>query len=101
VCECRASTHRFCCTGLSKSEVGLIASNFALAYGCSKFGSSVISDHIDCKHLFIIGLLCTSLTSLLFPFVGNSVGVLSAVWFVNGLVQVWVCVVYLILHEQS
>ena len=74
--------------GLSKSEVGLIASNFAVAYGCSKFGSSVISDHINCKHMFTVGLFCTSMTSLLFPFAGSSVAVLSAVWFVNGLVQV-------------
>lgn len=78
--------------GLNKSEVGIIASNFAVAYGCSKFGGSVISDHVDCKLLFVAGLLCTSLTSLLFPFVGSSVTVLSLVWFVNGLVQVWLCV---------
>jgi len=74
--------------GLTKTEVGLIASNFAMAYGCSKFGSSVISDHVDCKNLFTLGLFCTSLTTLIFPFVGSSVTVLSAVWFVNGLVQV-------------
>ena len=74
--------------GLSKSEVGQIASSFAVAYGCSKFGSSVISDYINCKKLFTIGLLCTSLTSILFPCVGASVTVLSGVWFVNGLVQV-------------
>mmetsp|Transcript_15809 Transcript_15809/g.26426 ORF Transcript_15809/g.26426 Transcript_15809/m.26426 type:complete len:276 (+) Transcript_15809:42-869(+) len=73
--------------GLTKTEVGLIASNFAMAYGCSKFGSSVISDHVDCKNLFTLGLFCTSLTTLIFPFVGSSVTVLSAVWFVNGLVQ--------------
>ena len=76
---------------LDKVEVGLISSNFALAYGLSKFGSSIISDYVNCKNLLSIGLFCTALTSLMFPFLGSSVTVLSAVWFVNGLAQVRSC----------
>jgi sugar phosphate permease len=71
---------------LSKSDVGVIASNFALAYGMSKFVGSVLSDYVSCRILFASSILLTSLCTMLFGF-GSDLTFLCVVWFVNGCVQ--------------
>lgn len=71
---------------LSKSDVGVIASNFALAYGLSKFIGSVLSDYVSCRVLFTSSILLTSVLSMTFGF-GWNLKFLCIVWFMSGCVQ--------------
>lgn len=71
---------------LSKSDIGIISSNFSLAYGFSKFFWSIICDKFSCKLLFIFGLIFSSLLCFAFTF-GTSVEYLSFIWFLNGSIQ--------------
>jgi sugar phosphate permease len=71
---------------LSKSDIGIISSNFSIAYGFSKFLWSIACDTFNCKHLFIFGLISTSLLCVAFTF-GTTVEYLSMIWFLNGCIQ--------------
>lgn len=72
--------------GLTKDNIGLIASSFSLAYGISKFVASIMSDHFSPRKLFVTGLLLNGVCCVLFP-LSKSVTVSSSLWFVTGLVQ--------------
>lgn len=71
---------------LTKSEIGIISSNFSIAYGFSKFFWSIICDKFSCKLLFILGLIFSSLLCIAFTF-GTTVQYLSIIWFINGTIQ--------------
>ena len=71
---------------LSKSDVGMIASNFALAYGSSKFIGSIVSDYVSCKTLYTVAIISTSLLTILFG-MGSNLYFFCAIWFLNGGVQ--------------
>jgi sugar phosphate permease len=71
---------------LTKSDLGIITSNFSLAYGASKFIWSLACDQISCKLLFLFGLIMTSVLCVAFT-LGSSVEYLSAIWFLNGCMQ--------------
>ena len=71
---------------MSKSDVGMIASNFALAYGMSKFIGSVVSDYVSCKNLFTLSIFCTSIFTIFFG-LGSNLYFLCGLWFLNGCVQ--------------
>ena len=71
---------------LSKSEIGLISSNFSLSYGFSKFFWSILCDKLSCKFLFIFGLFLTSFFCIIFTF-GMSFQFFSIIWLLNGCIQ--------------
>ena len=71
---------------VEESELGFISSAFAFSYGLSKFGSGVLSDKLQPRQLFVVGLIATGFCNILFTFV-DSVMFLPGIWFANGLVQ--------------
>jgi OPA family glycerol-6-phosphate transporter-like MFS transporter 4 len=71
---------------LGESELGFISSCFAFSYGLSKFGSGILSDKLQPRELFVIGLIATGICNIFFTFI-DGVMFLSCVWLVNGLVQ--------------
>ena len=72
--------------GLSKADVGNIATSFSVAYGISKFIGGVVSDFLPPDVLFATGLFLAALSNLLFSF-STSTSVLCVLWFLNGTVQ--------------
>ena len=52
--------------GLSKADVGYIATSFSVAYGISKFIGGVVSDFLPPDALFAMGLFLAALSNLLF-----------------------------------
>lgn len=72
--------------GLSKADVGNIATSFSVAYGISKFVGGVVSDFLPPDILFAAGLFLAALSNLLFSFSTNT-SVLCVLWFLNGCVQ--------------
>lgn len=72
--------------GLSKTDVGNIATNFSIAYGLSKFLSGIGSDYFPPNALFAIGLFLAGLSNLIFSMSTNMTA-LCVMWFLNGLVQ--------------
>ena len=71
---------------LGESELGFVSSCFAFSYGLSKFGSGILSDKLQPRELFVLGLIATGICNIFFTCV-DGVIFLSCVWFVNGLVQ--------------
>ena len=72
--------------GLSKADVGYIATSFSVAYGISKFIGGVVSDFLPPDALFAMGLFLAALSNLLFSFSTNAL-LLCMLWFLNGTVQ--------------
>ena len=72
--------------GLSKADVGYIATSFSVAYGISKFIGGVVSDFLPPDALFAVGLFFAALSNLLFSFSTNA-PLLCMLWFLNGTVQ--------------
>lgn len=72
--------------GLSKADVGNIATSFSIAYGISKFVGGVVSDFLPPNALFAMGLFLAALSNLLFSF-STSMTALFVLWFLNGTVQ--------------
>ncbi|MFA6434919.1 MAG: phosphoglycerate transporter protein PgtP [Elusimicrobiales bacterium] len=73
--------------GLSKGDVGLIATGLAIAYGISKFIMGNVSDRSNPRYFMATGLILSGLLNLLFPTVAGSVGLMFALWFLNGWTQ--------------
>ena len=69
---------------LGESELGFISSCFAFSYGLSKFGSGILSDKLQPRELFVIGLIATGICNIFFTFI-DGVMFLSCVWLVNSL----------------
>jgi sugar phosphate permease len=72
--------------GFSQSDVGMISSCFSMAYGVSKFLSSVISDHASSHQVFSGGLILAGVCSFFFP-LARTVALACVVWFVEGITQ--------------
>ena len=72
--------------GLRESELGAISSSFALSYGLSKFICGVLSDKLQARELFLIGLFGTGLCNAFFT-VCRRVDMFVFIWFGNGLLQ--------------
>lgn len=72
--------------GLTKSDVGNIATSFSISYGISKFVGGVVSDFLPPDILFSVGLFLAGLSNLLFSY-SSQTTVLCALWFLNGIVQ--------------
>ena len=72
--------------GLSKTDIGNIATNFSVAYGLSKFLGGVGSDYFPPDALFAVGLFLAGLSNLVFSMSTNMTS-LCVMWFLNGTVQ--------------
>jgi OPA family sugar phosphate sensor protein UhpC-like MFS transporter len=74
--------------GMSKSDLGILASLFALAYGGSKFLSGILSDRSNPRVFMSIGLIFTGFLNILFGMT-SSLPLLALFWGMNGLFQGW------------
>ncbi|HEY9786816.1 MAG TPA: phosphoglycerate transporter protein PgtP [Candidatus Obscuribacterales bacterium] len=72
--------------GLTKGDVGLLASSLTVAYGLSKFLMGNVSDRSNPRYFLATGLILSALVNLLFGFLP---GLLFMVlfWFFNGWFQ--------------
>ena len=73
--------------GLTKDDIGVISSSFAVSYGFSKFFNSLLSDHVSARKMFSVGLVLSGLGCLLFPGSVSSIPISAALWFAEGVIQ--------------
>lgn len=73
--------------GLSRGDVGFIATGLAVAYGVSEFVMGNVSDRSNPRYFMATGLILSGLVNLAFPTFAGSAGVMFALWFVNGWAQ--------------
>lgn len=69
-----------------KSDLGIMSSIFALAYGASKFFSGVLSDQSNPRYFMAFGLIITGLINILFGF-SSSLFLFALFWGLNGWFQ--------------
>lgn len=69
-----------------KSDLGLVGSSFAFAYGVSKFTSGVLSDQSNPRYFMSIGLLITGLLNI-FIGLSTSFTLIALFWILNGWFQ--------------
>lgn len=74
--------------GMTKSDLGILGSLFAVVYGSSKFLSGIISDRSNPRVFMSIGLMMTGVLNILFGF-SSSLLMLAVLWAFNGLFQGW------------
>ncbi len=74
--------------GMTKSDLGILGSLFAVVYGSSKFLSGIISDRSNPRVFMSIGLMMTGVLNILFGF-SSSLLMLAVLWGFNGLFQGW------------
>lgn len=72
--------------GLSKADVGYIASALTIAYGLSKFLMGNVSDRSNPKYFLATGLILSALVNLIFGFVPGLYAMI-ALWALNGWFQ--------------
>lgn len=73
---------------VSKTQIGLIASAFYIAYGFSKFISGIISDRANARIFMAVGLIITGITNIGFGFSSN-LHFFLGLWIINGIFQGW------------
>ncbi len=73
--------------GMSKGDVGLIATALAISYGLSKFIKGNVSDRSNPRYFMATGLLLSGVINLIFPSFAGSVGMMFILWFANGWAQ--------------
>jgi MFS transporter, OPA family, sugar phosphate sensor protein UhpC len=69
-----------------KSQMGLLASLFSIAYGVSKFASGMIADRSNPRYFMAIGLMLTAVTNILFG-LSSSLFFLAVFWGLTGWFQ--------------
>lgn len=74
--------------GITKSEVGILATVLSIAYGISKFASGVLCDRSNPRYFMAIGLILTGFCNILFG-LSSSIWLLAFFWGLNGLFQGW------------
>ena len=72
--------------GLTKEQLGLIASIWSVTYGISKFASGVIGDRSNAKYFMAAGLMITGICNILFG-CSSSFGMFAFFWGMNGWFQ--------------
>ncbi len=72
--------------GLSKGDVGLLASALTIAYGISKFVMGNVSDRSNPRYFLATGLILSGITNLLFGFLPG-LWLMTLFWFLNGWFQ--------------
>jgi len=74
--------------GFDKAQLGIFGSVFAIAYGCSKFLSGILSDRSNPRYFMAIGLILTGFLNFFFGF-SSSIFVMALFWGINGIFQGW------------
>jgi len=69
--------------GLSKGDVGAIATALSVAYGVSKFVMGNVSDRSNPRYFMAAGLILSGLVNLVFPSAAGTLGTMIALWFAN------------------
>jgi len=72
--------------GLSKGDVGLLASSLTIAYGLSKFLMGNVSDRSNPRYFLATGLILSGLVNLIFGFVPGLI-FMVILWSFNGWFQ--------------
>lgn len=72
--------------GLSKSDVGLLASALTIAYGLSKFLMGNVSDRSNPRYFLATGLILSGVANLFFGFLPG-LGLMTVFWLLNGWFQ--------------
>ena len=72
--------------GLSKTELGFIASALQISYGAGKFANGVIGDRSNPRYFMAAGLLLSGLANLSFSRT-TSLTLLTIIWALNGWFQ--------------
>jgi sugar phosphate permease len=72
--------------GVSKTELGFVASALQISYGVGKFANGVIGDRSNPRYFMAAGLLLSGLANLAFGFT-TSVTLLAVIWAMNGWFQ--------------
>ncbi len=80
----------FLCTdlGFDKTDVGILATIFAIAYGISKFTNGVFCDRSNPRYFMAFGLILTGVSNLLFG-LASSLFIFGLLWAMNGWFQGW------------
>lgn len=72
--------------GMTKAQLGMLASVFAITYGISKFVSGVMADRSNARYFMAFGLILTGLCNLFFGF-SSSLFFFALFWGLNGWFQ--------------
>lgn len=72
--------------GFEKSELGLLASIWAITYGISKFVSGILSDQCNSRYFMAFGLFMTGVCNILFGF-SSTLLMFAVFWGLNGWFQ--------------
>ena len=71
---------------LSKSDLGLLQSCFAITYGLSKFFGGMLTDKFSAGKIFSVGLGVAAFANYLFP-LSSSLTHFCLLWGINGAFQ--------------
>ncbi|MBM3191053.1 MAG: MFS transporter, partial [Chlamydiae bacterium] len=74
--------------GMTKTELGYLASTLYFTYGISKFVSGVLSDKSNPRFIMAMGLVLTGIFNIFFGF-SNSFIFFALFWGLNGWFQGW------------
>jgi len=74
--------------GLTKDQLGMLASTLAFTYGISKFTSGIFCDRSNPRYFMAIGLILTGIANILFGFF-SSFFFFLIFWGLNGWFQGW------------
>lgn len=72
--------------GLQKSDLGILATIFALTYGLSKFLSGIVADHSNARYFMAVGLMLTAFCNVAFG-LSSSLIFFALFWGLNGWFQ--------------
>jgi len=72
--------------GMTATDLGLIATIWAIAYGLSKFVSGIAADRSNARYFMAFGLLATGLLNICFGFC-SSMWAFALLWGANGWFQ--------------
>ncbi len=74
--------------GLTKADIGILATILSLAYGVSKFTSGILCDRSNPRYFMGIGLILTGVFNIFFGFF-SSIALFAIFWGLNGWFQGW------------
>lgn len=74
--------------GLTKADIGLLASVLSLSYGISKFLAGIICDRSNPRYFMSLGLILTGICNVFFG-LSSSLLFLMIFWGLNGFFQGW------------
>jgi OPA family sugar phosphate sensor protein UhpC-like MFS transporter len=72
--------------GFEKTDIGLLVSIFAIAYGISKFVCGIIGDRSNPRYFMACGLIMTGILNICFG-LSNSLFFFIVFWALNGVLQ--------------